>query len=203
MLGINPLGQRSQSRLRIQHLLAQHGEIRIVPDHAEGHFLAPQRLVLAQRMPDPIPRQEDAAQVGVALVVNAHQIVGLALHAEGRLPQRVEAGHGRLAVRTIGRHGQADAPAVRDGEEVVDAGKALLAAGPGALARRQLAAIDGGQVGKVDKLQSGLIAQKARHRQQIAGMHGEIDLAVSSLHIHQRGREALLEPRLPRHEIQL
>jgi hypothetical protein len=44
------------------------------------------------------------------------------------------------------------------------------------------------QVGQVDKLQPRLIAQKARHRQQIAGAHREIDLAVGALHIHQLRR---------------
>ena len=196
--GIDPLRQRRLHGRRIHDLAAQRGEIGVVPGHAEGHFLAPQRLVLAQRMAHPVPRQQDAPQVGVALVVNAHQIVGLALLAEGRLPQRVEAGHRGLVVRTLSRHRQRRMRR-RWGMEtkLVDAGSAARLPGRVRWRVGQLARSTAVRSASVDEAQPRLVAQKARDSgKQIAGSYGEVDLTVDALHIHHRtpGRRSF-EPR--------
>src|SRR5581483_5883888 len=108
----------------------------------ELHGDAPDRVVLAQRVPFPVVGHEDARQIGMALEDDPEQVVDLALHRLGPREQLEEGRQCRLPLRDLGPHADplaflhveevdddleafgADADRQRpvDGEQVVDCG---------------------------------------------------------------------------------
>src|SRR5271165_6780366 len=63
--------------------------------------VARRAIILAQRIADPILRQEDPSQIGVTDEVDADQVEYLALVPIGRLPDRAQGRHLGQAARNI------------------------------------------------------------------------------------------------------
>jgi len=95
LVGVGLLGRHLLHRLGLDDLLAEALELLVFPGHREGHRLAAARDILPQRVVGPVVGHQDAAQVGMAVELDAHQVVDLAFRPVGAGPQRSEAGHGR------------------------------------------------------------------------------------------------------------
>src|SRR5437870_1671996 len=106
--------------------------------------------VLAQRMPRPVLRHEDAAEVRVALEDYAEEVEDLALLPVGVAPQPGNRGDNRIVARRVDLQGEE--MAVRVGVEVVDQ-----------LDHVPLRIVDAGEVGEAVELEPRLALQEAAH----------------------------------------
>src|SRR3989442_15810361 len=112
--------------------------------------------VLAQRMPRPVLRHEDAAEVGVALEDDAEEVEALALLPVGVAPQPGNRGDDRIVTRRVDL--EREEVAVRVGVEVVDD-----------LDHVPLRVVDAGEVGEAVELEPRLRLQEAAHLDDLRG----------------------------------
>src|SRR2546428_5032031 len=112
--------------------------------------------VLAQRMPRPVLRHEDAAEVGVALEDDAEEVEDLALLPVGVAPQAGERGDDRIVARRVDL--EREEVAVRVRVEVVDD-----------LDHASLRVVDAGEVGEAVELEPRLGLQEAAHLDDLRG----------------------------------
>src|SRR3990172_12151657 len=90
--------RRRRARILGEALLVQAAELNervltLVRDPVVAALLL---VVLAEREALPVVRQEDAAQVGMAGEDDPQEVVALALHPVGSLPDALDRGHDRL-----------------------------------------------------------------------------------------------------------
>jgi hypothetical protein len=145
--------------------------------------LTAQRIILAQRVPDPIRGQHNAPQFRVPPVLDAKEIVGFALVPVGRGPDAAHAvDHGWLA-----RQGDLEAQSLSmlQGVELVDAHKARRQA--------QVPLVDGAHKETEGVGQFGIVAQKLADRHQVLGMDGDCRLSSELTHVQDRLWEALFQ----------
>src|SRR5437667_11499912 len=112
--------------------------------------------VLAQRMPRPVLRHEDAAEVGVALEGHTEEVEDLALLPVGVAPQAGERGDDRIVARRVDL--EREEVAVRVRVEVVDD-----------LDHASLRVVDAGEVGEAVELEPRLRPQEAAHFHDLRG----------------------------------
>ncbi len=93
-VGVGLLGRDLGDGLGLDNLLAEGLELLVFPGHGEGDGLAAAGDVLAEGVVGPGGGHEDAAEVGVAVEADAHEVVGLALGPVGAGPEGGEGGDG-------------------------------------------------------------------------------------------------------------
>src|SRR5438046_10453584 len=89
-----------------------------LPRGRDAVVLLGRDAVLAQRMPRPVLRHEDAAEIGVALAADAREVEDLALLPVGVAPQAGNRGDDRVVTRRVDL--EREEVAVGVGVEVVD-----------------------------------------------------------------------------------
>ncbi len=161
LVGVGLLRRHGRHRFGFQDLFAERLEFLVLPGHRERHWLAAARHVLAQRIVGPVQRHQDAAQIGMAVEFDAHEVVDLALEPIGASPQAGERGQ-RGIIAAGRRHFERQPLAAGRGKQMIDAGEAFLA-----VVGRILAPIHSGEIRQVIEAQLGIIAQKLRHPDQI------------------------------------